>query len=552
MSGRAGRRGLDEKGNVVLFMNELNWLPIASDMKKVVDHKGESLQSKFKMTYEIILNLLTAKDIDIIEMMKRSFYENSKFSMIPKRNKQLKVDKLALQELSIFECPFRQSPLEDFPIKTYRNMLDQLKEANGDFYSTKGLLINNPKLSPPFYLSYINKSYEIGLGICLAVMPSAKKPIRILVADEIGNNKIEIEFDNPDSDIKLLPHLKDPKYKAKMMNINFNEVINIFEDKVEMYKGSYKGQDLNREFQLIGDLSMELIKKQEQFSEDKNLIEVFKKNMSFKTIQFKLDSNDLQILMQNKKFFLKEWVKIPCHSCKMKFEHSIQFNDKSQKELDIYKIMQQVDENNLSLKEDYEGRFAILKLLNYIDQNNIPLIKARVAKEIGGDIYLCEALMENVMGELEPEDLAAILSGFVNQFKQKKNSTYKLEDEDFPDSLRNALDETLHLARKIARLEQNYMLETEDTEKIVTNKLNFSLVKVVHEWALQRDFLEICKLTEAQEGSIVKTIQRLEILLRDVRNAARIMGNMILFKKLEQSSVLIKRDIVFASSLYLE
>ena len=57
-------------------------------------------------------------------------------------------------------------------------------------------------------------------------------------------------------------------------------------------------------------------------------------------------------------------------------------------------------------------------------------------------------------------------------------------------------------------------------------------MKVVHEWSLQRDFLEICKLTEAQEGSIVKTIQRLEILLRDVRNAARIMGNMILFKKL--------------------
>jgi len=214
--------------------------------------------------------------------------------------------------------------------------------------------------------------------------------------------------------------------------------------------------------------------------------------------------------------------------------------------------MGEIDENNLSLKEDYEGRFAILKLLNYIDQNNVPLIKARVAKEIGGDIYLCEVLMENVLGELEPEEISAILSGFVNQFKQKKNASYRIEDEEFTEGLTNALEETLHLARKIARLEQAYGLEREDTEKIVLEKLNFSLVNVVHEWSLQRDFLEICKLTEAQEGSIVKTIQRLEILLRDVRNAARIMGNMILFKKLEQSSVLIKRDIVFASSLYLE
>lgn len=66
MSGRAGRRGLDEKGNVVTFFNEIRWLPQSgADMKKIVDHKGELLESKFKMTYGIILNLLTAKDIDV-------------------------------------------------------------------------------------------------------------------------------------------------------------------------------------------------------------------------------------------------------------------------------------------------------------------------------------------------------------------------------------------------------------------------------------------------------------------------------------------------------
>lgn len=556
MSGRAGRRGLDEKGNVVLFMNELNWLPFHTDMKKIVDHKGESLQSKFKMTYEIILNLLTAKDIDIIEMMKRSFYENSKFSMIPKRNKQLKLDKEILEQLSKFECPFRMSPLEEYPIVAYRNMLDQVKDSNESFFSIKGIILNNQKLSPPFYLAYLTKNYEIGLGICMGVMPNLPKPLRILVVEKfekIGRLPIEIEYEDVNSDVKNFPNLKDSRYIAKMFNINFKEIITIFEDKIEMIRGvAMRSQDLSKEFQLIQDICMELIKKNEEFSEERVLMESFKKNSSFRPFQFKLDQENSQIANQNKRFFLKEWVKVICHKCEMKSQHSRQYNSKFQKENDIFKIMGEVDENNLSLKEDYEGRFAILKLLNYIDQNNIPLIKARVAKEIGGDIYLCELLMENVLGELEPEEIVALLSGFVNQFKQKKNSNYKLEDEDFPDNLRSSLEETLQLARKIARLEQSYGLEKEDTEKIVINKLNFSLVKVVYEWALQRDFLEICKLTEAQEGSIVKTIQRLEILLRDVRSAARIMGNMIFFKKLEQSSVLIKRDIVFASSLYLE
>lgn len=159
--------------------------------------------------------------------------------------------------------------------------------------------------------------------------------------------------------------------------------------------------------------------------------------------------------------------------------------------------------------------------------------------------------MENLLGSLPPEEIVSVLSGFVNQFKLKSSPAPIFEEEDFPFSLHDALEETLVLSRKIARLEQSYRVEIEDTETIVKNHINFSLAKVVYEWALQRDFLEICKLTEAQEGSIVKTIQRLEILLRDVRNAAKIMGNMEMFKKMEIASTLIKRDIVFATSLYL-
>jgi len=51
-------------------------------------------------------------------------------------------------------------------------------------------------------------------------------------------------------------------------------------------------------------------------------------------------------------------------------------------------------------------------------------------------------------------------------------------------------------------------------------------------------------------GSIVRCIVRLEEACRDVRNAARVIGDSTLFKKAEEASSLIKRDIVFAASLY--
>lgn len=41
MAGRAGRRGLDEKGNVVISIQDPNLLPLKHDMAKIVDHKGE-------------------------------------------------------------------------------------------------------------------------------------------------------------------------------------------------------------------------------------------------------------------------------------------------------------------------------------------------------------------------------------------------------------------------------------------------------------------------------------------------------------------------------
>lgn len=49
---------------------------------------------------------------------------------------------------------------------------------------------------------------------------------------------------------------------------------------------------------------------------------------------------------------------------------------------------------------------------------------------------------------------------------------------------------------------------------------------------------------------IVRCIQRLNETCRDVRNAARVIGDPKLQEKMKEASTLIKRDIVFAASLY--
>lgn len=64
-------------------------------------------------------------------------------------------------------------------------------------------------------------------------------------------------------------------------------------------------------------------------------------------------------------------------------------------------------------------------------------------------------------------------------------------------------------------------------------------------------FSDICDLTDVPEGLIVRTIVRLDETCREFRSAAAIMGNSALYKKMEAASNAIKRDIVFAASLYV-
>lgn len=71
-------------------------------------------------------------------------------------------------------------------------------------------------------------------------------------------------------------------------------------------------------------------------------------------------------------------------------------------------------------------------------------------------------------------------------------------------------------------------------------------------WAEQKNFVDICEYTPAPEGAIVKCIQRLDLLLKDIKRASRVIGNQLLSKKVEDASQAIRRDIVFAASLYFE
>jgi len=203
---------------------------------------------------------------------------------------------------------------------------------------------------------------------------------------------------------------------------------------------------------------------------------------------------------------------------------------------------------SLQLFPDYLQRKALLRTLNYIDHNDLVCVKGRVACEVNTceELIVTELVFEGILNEMDPAEIVAVLSALVFQEKTNDNDL----DSELPEKILTTCDHMKVIAINLGNLQQKHGIQVVPCD-YCDNSLKFGLVHVVYDWAMGVPFSSICDLTLVHEGSIVRCITRLDELCREVRNCARVIGNPILYRKMENASVSIKRDIVFATSLYV-
>ena len=89
-------------------------------------------------------------------------------------------------------------------------------------------------------------------------------------------------------------------------------------------------------------------------------------------------------------------------------------------------------------------------------------------------------------------------------------------------------------------------------ERDFVGRFDGSLINVVYAWANGATFEALTGMCDLFEGSIIRVIRRLSELIDEMQSAAKAIGNDELFKKFDDGARLIRRDIVFAASLYVE
>ena len=189
----------------------------------------------------------------------------------------------------------------------------------------------------------------------------------------------------------------------------------------------------------------------------------------------------------------------------------------------------------------------VLLRLGLVDSERVVLLKGRAAAEVDAsdEVLVAELLYRGFFNELSPAAAAAVCSCLVAADMEK----IKRPQTPLP-ALQPPLATLREVATEVARVYTDAGIATDEAEYV--QRFDSGMVNMVHAWCEGATFAELCDSCELFEGSIIRAIRRLSELLDELKSAAKAMGNDELFSKLEESCRLLRRDIVFASSLYVE
>lgn len=192
----------------------------------------------------------------------------------------------------------------------------------------------------------------------------------------------------------------------------------------------------------------------------------------------------------------------------------------------------------------------VMRRLDLADRNDVPTLKGKVACSISAsdEIMITEMLFSGLFQDIDALQTAAILSCLI--YTDGKNS----EDGASKISKEPRMMQPFQAMQKVAEKVATIMLESKipiDKEEYIA-KFKPDMMELTMMWCGGASFKEVSdEARDIYEGTIVRAFRRLDELISQLIESAKIIGNVDLRKKFEEAQSNLKRGIVFTSSLYL-
>ncbi|KIR97761.1 ATP-dependent RNA helicase DOB1 [Cryptococcus deuterogattii 2001/935-1] len=530
MSGRAGRRGLDARGIVIMMCDE-KIEPEAA--KGMVKGQADRLDSAFHLGYNMIINLMRVEGVSPEYMLERCFFQFQNSMSVPVLEKQLKEAETERDAIVIE----REDEIEE-----YYDLRQQLKERGQDFQA----VITHPAYCLRFLqagrlVEIRDGDKDFGWGVVVAfnkvvnqrgrppIWTDQDPPQKQYIVDVLTRIESGASIPRDRSASEISPPSGADKGEVAIIACSLSTVQSISQYRVNLPKDLRGQQEKNTAFRAVNEIKKRMpdgpplldpIKS--MGISDKSFVDLVKK--------IALLENRLQSL---------EITKSP------ELPRLYDLYDRKQKSIQSVKSLKRRinSVHDILQLEELKSRKRVLRRLGFTTADDVVEMKGRVACEIstGDELMLTEMMFGGTFNTLAPEQCAALLSCFV--FQEKSEAKVRLKEE-----LAAPLRTLQETAKGIAKVSNESGIAIVEDEYVQSFKVE--MMDVVLQWCKGAKFSQICEMTDVFEGSIIRCFRRLQELIRQMGQAAHAIGNTELEEKFAKSMELLERPntVVFNPS----
>ncbi|KAL9330066.1 hypothetical protein ACSQ67_005069 [Phaseolus vulgaris] len=502
MSGRAGRRGKDERGICIIMIDEQMEM---NNLKDMVLGKPAPLVSTFRLSYYSILNLMSRAEGQFTaeHVIRNSFHQFQYEKALPDIEKR--VSNLE-QEVTLLDASGEAEVSEYHKLKLEIAQLEKkmmakiirpeiilyflvpgrlIKVREGGTDWGWGVVVNVVK--KPSGGGYIVDTL-LQCSPCSSENNSRPKPYPPRPGEKGEMHVVPVQLPLISTLGKLrvsIPSDLRPLEARQSVLLALHELINRFPGGIPKLN-PVKDMDV-RDSEIV---------------EVVNQIEEIEKKMFAHPMHKHQDVDQIK-----------------CFERKAEVNHEIQQLKTKMRDSQLQKF-----------REELKNRSRVLRKLGHIDTDGVVQLKGRAAclVDTGDELLVTELMFNGTFNDLDHHQVAALASCFIPG--DKSNEKIQLRTE-----LARPLQQLQDSARRIAEIQHECKLDI-NVDEYVESTVRPYLMDVIYSWSKGANFADVIQMTDIFEGSIIRSARRLDEFLNQLRAAANAVGEADLEKKFAAAS----------------